>query len=52
MKAWGDRWLGSDGPEVTLIHKLCATTSHPAFTCDHCNTVIRASDMTYTLRDR
>lgn len=51
MKTWGDRWLGSDGLEVTLIHKVCGRESLPAFTCDKCGKPVTASEMTYTLSE-
>jgi DNA-binding HxlR family transcriptional regulator len=49
MKAWGDRWLGNDGPEITLTHRVCGFESHPTLTCDHCGGPVVAAEMTYTL---
>lgn len=51
MKDWGDKWLGSDGPEVVLTHKVCNSISHPRMTCDHCGDVVSATEMTYELRE-
>ncbi|WES63415.1 helix-turn-helix domain-containing protein [Microbacter sp. GSS18] len=52
MKQWGDAWLGSDGPEITLTHKSCEHPCEPRMTCDHCGGVIRATEMTYTVTPR
>tara|TARA_R100000365_G_scaffold988_1_gene3605 strand:+ start:9706 stop:10125 length:420 start_codon:yes stop_codon:yes gene_type:complete len=49
MKQWGDEWLGSDGPSITLTHNTCEHTSIPRMTCDHCGEVIRAREMRYLL---
>lgn len=48
MKAWGDRWLGGDGPFVRLHHELCDHASEPRMTCDHCGEPVHAREMTYS----
>lgn len=49
MKAWGDRWLGDDGPSVVLHHELCGHVTHPSMTCDHCGQPVKARDVHYEL---
>lgn len=49
MKAWGEKWLGDDGPKVVLHHSLCDHDSAPAMTCDHCGRPIHAREMTYEI---
>ena len=51
MKAWGDKWLGSDGPDITLIHKLCGHESRPELKCDRCNVTVKALDMTFSVQE-
>lgn len=48
MKAWGDRWLGGDGPGIVLHHKTCGHDSEPRVTCDHCGEQVRAREMSYS----
>jgi DNA-binding HxlR family transcriptional regulator len=36
MKAWGDKWLGGDGPPIILRHERCGSVTHPRMTCDRC----------------
>ena len=47
MKAWGERWLGGDGPGVVLRHSLCGEISTPRMTCDRCGEPVHAKEMTY-----
>lgn len=47
MKAWGDRWLGDEGVQVTLRHEVCGHVSQPVMTCDHCGEPVKAREMTY-----
>jgi DNA-binding HxlR family transcriptional regulator len=47
MKAWGDKWLGGDGPPTVLRHKKCGHVTHPRMTCDHCGEPVLAREMSY-----
>jgi DNA-binding HxlR family transcriptional regulator len=47
MKAWGDKWLGSDGEPIVLRHERCGHDCEPRMTCDHCGAPIDAREMTY-----
>ncbi len=49
MKAWGDRWLGTDGPRITLRHTVCGSVSTPQMTCDACGRPVHAREMTYEI---
>ncbi|WP_417562087.1 winged helix-turn-helix transcriptional regulator [Microbacterium sp.] len=50
MKAWGDKWLGSDGPQITLRHETCGNVSAPRMTCDVCGRPVTAREMSYEIR--
>lgn len=45
MKAWGDKWLGSDGNvPVSIVHKQCGATVTPIMVCPDCHAPMEAHD--------